>query len=455
MELFKMRCCSHRLLVWSLLGLAAVGTAGAGEWPSWRGPAQNGLSAETGLPSSWSLEGENLIWHAELVGRSTPVVVDGRVCAVGRIGEGVDRQEQVACWDAKDGRLLWEHRFNVYHTAVPFTRVGWASPAADPETGNVYVHGVGGWLWAFDQAGKIVWSRFLTEDFGHASGYGGRTQSPVVDGDLLLLSFVSSGWGDQGAPRNRYWAFDKRTGDVVWVSTPSGMPFDMNTQSGIVTGDLGGQHLVVAGDADGWIYALKAATGEKVWGFQLTKSGINANVLIAGDRVYASHSEENMDEPSMGRVVCLDAAGKELWRAGGIEAGFASPTLADGRLYIVDNSANLYALDPATGKTLWVYRLGTVGKGSPVVADGKLYVGEVNGRFHILKPAADGARQLDLDELTVQAQGIQHAEVYGSPAVAYGRVYFAAESGLYCLGDKHRKFEVVRDPPAPPPAAGQ
>ena len=66
-------------------------------------------------------------------------------------------------------------------------------------------------------------------DFG--SGYGGRTQTPLIDGNLLLMTFVTSGWGKNSAPRHRYHAWDKNTGELVWVSTPGGMPADMNTQS--------------------------------------------------------------------------------------------------------------------------------------------------------------------------------------------------------------------------------
>lgn len=438
------------------LAIAAASPVLAGEWPHWRGPSQNGISTDTGLPSSWSIEGENLIWHAELIGRSTPVVIDGRACAQGRVGEGADMQERVACWDAGTGKLLWEHRINVYHTAVPFTRVGWASPAADVETGYIYVHTVGGFLVCYDRDGKTVWSRMLTEEVGHASGYGGRTQSPIVEGDLLLLSFVSSGWGDQGAPRNRYWAFDKKTGDIVWVAAPGGMPYDMNTQSGIVVGTIAGRRTIVAGDADGHVYALALANGEKLWSFQLTKTGLNANVLIVGDRVYASHSEENIDAPTMGRVVAIDATGrgdvtktKELWRTDEIEAGFPSPLFDGERLYIVDNSANLIAIDVNTGRVLWKHNLGTVGKASPVLADGKLYVLETNGQVHILKPGPDGVETLDTEQITVPVMTDRRAaEIYGSPAVAYGRVYFATEGGIFCIGDKTRKFEAKATAPA-------
>jgi outer membrane protein assembly factor BamB len=431
------------------VAMATVAPAWSGDWTYWRGSRQNGTSPETGLVSTWSPEGENLIWKTEFIGRSTPVVVDGQVCVIGRVGESVDRQEIVACYDAETGRKRWEDPFNVYNTTVPFNRVGWASLAADPETGNIYAHGVAGQLNAYDRNGEIVWSYFTTERFGRASGYGGRTQTPLVHGDLLIISFVSAGWGEQAAPRHRYFAFDKRTGDVVWVATPGRMVKDMNTQSVPVVAAIGGETLLIGGAADGWIYAMKIDSGEKVWEFHLSKRGLNSSVVVDGDRVFAAHSEENLDAATMGRVVCIDATGKgditttgEVWRIDELAAGFPTPALKDGRLYIVDNSANLHAIDAATGKSFWTHNVGTVGKASPVWADGKLYLPETNGRFHILEPGATTCKSLDNDEITL-ADG-RYAEIYGSPAVAYGRVYLSTEAGLFCLGDKEAKFAITR-----------
>ncbi len=82
-----------------LAALAASGLAGAAEWTYWRGPAQQGVSGETGLVSSWSPEGQNLVWKAAFTGRSTPVVVDSRACVIGRVGDGIEKQEVVACFD--------------------------------------------------------------------------------------------------------------------------------------------------------------------------------------------------------------------------------------------------------------------------------------------------------------------------------------------------------------------
>ena len=196
-----------------------------------------------------------------------------------------------------------------------------------------------------------------------------------------------------------------------------------------------------------------------MWRFRLSKRGLNTSVVVENETVYATHSEENIGGGVMGAVVAIDATGAgdvtdthEKWRTH-LSIGFSSPLLKNGKLYVVDNSANLYALDAASGETKWMHSVGTVGKGSPVLADGKIYIGEVNGRFHILENNADGAKQLDTEELEVE--GGRTAEIYGSPAIAYGRVYFATEGGVYCLGDKSKPFEVTDDGVSAGPGAGK
>ena len=427
----------------AFLGLLfAASSAYPADWPSWRGPAQNGVSEETGLVKSWSP-----IWHAEFTGRSTPIVLDGRVFVIGRRGEGISQQGVVAAFDAQDGTLLWEHAYNIFHTTIPFNRVGWASLAGDPETGYVYAHTVSGLFLCFDRDGKVVWSRSLTEEFGRISGYGGRVHTPVVDEDLVIISYLSSNWGRHTPGRHRYFAFDKRSGEVVWIATPGGPPLD-TTYSVPVVATINGVRLLIGGNADGSIYAMKIRTGESVWGFKLSRRGINSSVVVAGDKVYAAHSEENLDNTALGRVVCIDATGQgdvtdthEVWRYDGVFAGYTSPVVHDGRLYLIDNSANIHALNAASGQVHWIHNIGTVGKGSPVWADGRLYAPEVNGRFAIVAPSSDTAETLDLAEIAMPDG--RPTELFGSPAIAYSRIYLSTEAGVYCLGDPAAQFKVA------------
>lgn len=417
----------------------------ASDWPSWRGPTMNGVSPETGLISNWSVDGENLIWRADFISRSTPIVMNGKVYVFGRSGNGITKQERVACFDAENGKLLWEHHHNVYNTAVPHKRVAWSSMAGDPETGNVYVIGGGGLFYCFSENGKVLWHRKMIDEFNVRTGYGGRTVSPIVDEDLVIIAFVSSSWGSHAPPFMRYYAFDKRTGEVRWVSAPGGRFTNPNVYSTPVVANINGERLLISGNADGGVYAMKVRTGEKVWQYKFSKRGLHSSVIVDGNIVFAAHGEENFDTPVMGRVVAIDATGKgditkthEIWRIDGMEVGFTSLMLNEGRLYFVDNSANLFAVDAKTGKEIWDINLGTVGKASPVWADNKIFYPEVNGRFRILEPGQEECKILDSENLTMPDG--RYAELYGSPAVAYGRVYFASEEGVYCLGNKNTKF---------------
>ena len=236
--------------------------ASAGDWSNWRGPHRDGTSDETGLVSSWSVDGENLIWKAELTTRVTPIVFDGRACVSGRTGRDLLMQELVACFDAGTGEKLWERRFPVYNTTVPFSRVGWASLAGDPETGYVYAQNVDGQFIAFDRDGGIVWQYRLGEELGRASGFGGRTLIPLVDGDRVIIGIVGAGWGDIAAPRQRYMAFDKRTGTVLWLSTPGQVMIeDFNNNGSPAVATIDGRRVVVGAGADGWVHAVDAGTG--------------------------------------------------------------------------------------------------------------------------------------------------------------------------------------------------
>jgi outer membrane protein assembly factor BamB len=419
--------------------LVLLTTASASDWAEWRGPARDGISNEKGLPSAWSPAGQNLAWKIPYGGRSAPIVMDNRVYLQNTAGKGELEQERVMCFNADTGKLLWEHRFNIYLSDVPPHRVGWASPAGDPATGNVYAFGVGGTLLALDRSGKVLWERSLGEDFGLLTTHGGRTVSPIVDGDLVIVSGVTFVWGDHGRGAHRFMAFDKRTGETIWTSAPGGRPYD-TTYAPLTIVNVNGTRLLIEGASDGMVHAIKAQTGEPVWKIEISKRGINSGVVMHGRDAIVTHSEENLDSSEMGMIASVDATGhgeikkdQVRWSVFGWMGGFSSPVIDGERLYQIDNSANLAAFDLNTGKQLWRLTLGTVQKASPVLADGKLYVGTESGKFYILKPSATGCEILDQKQLGTE---LQPEVIIASVAVSNGRVYLVSDSNLYAIGKK-------------------
>lgn len=427
------------------------------DWADWRGPLRDGTSLEKGLPEKWSKDGDNLLWKAPYGGRSAPIVMNGRVFIFNTSGEGETFQERVLALDAETGKMIWEYKFNVYSSDVPPRRAAWSSPVGDPSTGNVYAFGVCNELVALSFTGKLLWQRSLTDEFGAWTTHGGRTVSPIVEGNLVIVSTVTDGFADIASRRHRYYAFDKISGEAVWVSTPGGRPFD-TTYSTPVVATVDGTRMMIAGGGDGSVSAMKVATGEPVWNYPMSKRGVNPGVVVKDNIAYVSHQEENIDSNEMGLLAAIDLsakgsitktsnADKIKYAIYNYQLGPASPVIDGNLIYFVDAGANLFAFNRGDGKKMWELNLGTIQKASPVLADGKLYVGTENGTFYILKPSLTGCQILDKEELepitneSLKTESGDEAvaaneQIIGGAAVSRGRIYFVSTKHVYAIGKK-------------------
>ncbi len=206
------------VLCWASLWARARGASRSATGRKCAGPIATARPRETGLPEKWALNGENFLWRVPYGGRSAPIVMGNRVYVQNPAGRGTDLQERVMCLDADTGKVVWEYKFNIFQSDVPPHRVGWASPAADPETGNIYALGVGATgRRARARTASCCGSGRIGEEFAAFTTHGGRTMSPLIDGDLVIVSAAVSNWGTMATARIRFIALDKRTGEIVYV----------------------------------------------------------------------------------------------------------------------------------------------------------------------------------------------------------------------------------------------
>jgi len=437
-----------------VLGLSLAVSAQAprrvalGDWPEMRGPNRDGVSRETGLIDRWVLNGENFLWRAPYGGRSAPIVMGNRVYVQNPSGRGAQLQERVMALDADTGKLIWEYKFNIFQSDVPPHRVGWASPAADPETGNIYALSGGAQVIALNKDGKLLWQRSFGEEYAAFTTQGGRTMPPLIDGDLVIVSAAVSNWGTQANRAHRFMALDKRTGEVVYVGNPGGRPYDTAYASPLVA-TINGMRLLIAGLGDGGIHAIKPQTGERVWSFVASKRAINTGVVVKDNIVIVSHGDENLDTTQLGMIGAIDGSQTgdiktTKWAVKGTEFAYSPPLLDGTRVYQIDAGSTLGAFDIDTGKELWTLPLGTAQKAPPVLADGKIYVGTDNGKFFIVRPRPDGAEILSAVELPTSTNSCCGSEgtpqqILAGAAVSRGRIFFVSSDAVYAIGSKQPK----------------
>ena len=77
-------------------------------WPHWRGPNHNGISAEKNLPTSWSIS-KNIVWKTELPwwGAATPIIWGDKIFIVSpSAADSGSRSGSTALWPRSDQRAV-------------------------------------------------------------------------------------------------------------------------------------------------------------------------------------------------------------------------------------------------------------------------------------------------------------------------------------------------------------
>jgi outer membrane protein assembly factor BamB len=414
----------------------------------------NGASLEKNLPSDWSPKGKNLLWRKPEFGtRCTPIAMNGKLYFIARHKpETTEEGERIVCIDAKTGTMIWENVHNIFLSDAPAERVGWASCVGDPETGNVYALGIGCMLKCLNgETGEVLWQRSMLEEFGMLSTYGGRTNFPEIFENMLIVSGVMTQYGENSVPAHRFLALDKLTGEPIWFMSTRPRPED-TTYSTPVFATFNGQAAMLFGGADGALYAVQPRTGKLIWKYQASPRGFNVSPLVIGNKVYCAFGEKSQaDTTILGGIFALDGNSqglipeeKLLWKINAQVVSRCSPVHHDGFIYLVDDGGTLLGIDAEAGKVVYKQKVGRIMFGSLVMGDGKIYCAETTGNVWIFEPQSDGK----LKQLSRQRLGTGE-EIYSSPIIYQGRVYFASFDAMYCIGTEGAA--VAADPMPPQP----
>jgi len=410
------------------------------DWLFARGDQGIGVSTETGLPEE--LTG-TLLWTHHIQGGGIPVVAGGKVYQFGYYGSGEQVEESLTCLDLKSGELLWDRRRQDFISDIVYDRYGVGSSCIDPQTGNVYFQTSPGELVGYAPDGSLLWERSLMEEFARLTFPNGRTGGPCVDEDLVILHAITANWGKNGPARDRFYAFDKESGDLVWTSTPGTTPKDSSFAPLVFENLEDGRRVFYSGTGCGHVICVDARSGQPLWRFKMSHGGVNAGVVLHEDLVIAVHGKENIDSSRIGRMVAIRKPFKlpvlgepileiskqsEAWRNDELESFTSSPVLYNDRVYTTVKTGELFCNDARSGETLWTLKLSPDQiHAAPTWADGKLYVPMFDGKVSVVKDLGSTGKilsQIDLGSSCLAA-----------PAVAHGRVLIQSKKKLFCFGE--------------------
>ncbi len=420
---FMLRLSRQTLGIIVCIGTLFAGSSGddrtfAADWPQWRGPRRDAVSAEKGLLPSWPAEGPALAWQASRLGSgySSVVVGGGRLFTIGR----QESQVVVTALDSATGLTTWTR------TIGETSRNPCSTPTLDGE--YLYALDPDGELVCLQaKTGEIVWKKSFVDEFaGQMMSGRGYGESPLIDDERLICT--------PGGADAALVALDKRTGGVVWKAQlpelgPAGRD-GAGFSSAVVTVAAGlRQYVQLVGRG---VIGIDARDGRFLWGYNgianetaniptpivhdefvfaangytagsvLLKlvadtsptafQGVKAEVVYSltasqfqnhhggvvrlGEYLYGGHGNNN------GLPTCLELqTGRVVWKRRGPGVGSAAVVYADGRLYFRYQNGVVALIEASTGGYKLLGTLNVPGAGGdswahPVISDGRLYLRE-------------------------------------------------------------------------------
>ena len=384
------------------------------DWPQWRGPHRDGLSAEKNLLKSWPQGGPPLAWKAGGAGEgySSFAVAGGRIFTLGARGD----REYVVALDAATGKRLWE----VDH-GRRFTNDRGDGPRSTPtvDGGRLYVFGASGDLSSLDPAsGEIGWTVNVIREFGGQNIKWGFSESPLVSGDRIIVSPGGSGSGIV--------AVNKATGKLLWKAEA-----DTAGYSSAVLHEIGGvrQAIIFTGQR---ALGLDIANGHVLWSYDRVANRV-ANIatpIARGNHVFLSSDYGTGAAlleltPSAGAL-----SAREVYFTREMRNHHASSVLIGGYLYGF-SSAILTAMKFDTGEVAWRDR--SVGKGSLVFADERLYLFSERGVAALVEATPSGYREHG--RFTLETGSLP---TWTHPVVANGRLLLRDQDTVYAYDVRGR-----------------
>jgi outer membrane protein assembly factor BamB len=392
------------------------------DWPQWQGPERNDISHETGLLKDWPKEGPKLLWKVQGCGAGfvTPSIAAGRIFSMGNI----DSTEYVSCRTEKNGVELWKAEVG----PVRSEGSGYPGPRCTPTVdGNrVYALGLNGDLVCLKVPdGQELWRKGLVKDFGGQPGGWGYTESPLVDGDKVLVT--------PGGKKASIVAFDKLKGSLLWAAKVEGdkQP-DRAGYASIIVASVDGQRQYVQFMGRG-VVGIDAETGKYRWRYNKPANG-TANIstpLFHDHYVFASSAYST----GGGLVKLTRDGGKtaatEVYFTDEMQNHHGGMVLVDDYLY-GESNGQLTCLRFLTGEIAWQSK--APGKGSITYADGRLYYRNEGGRNFLIE--ANPSKYVQHGVFPQPDRSKQPA--WAHPVVANGRLYIADQDTLLCYDVKQK-----------------
>ena len=410
-----------RTILLSVICLATSHLCLAENWTRFRGANGQGISTEKDLPIEWS-DTQNVVWKTEIPGNgwSSPVVFEDHIFLTTATNDG--KSCRVICLKRKDGAIVWNREVHVQETGPKRDQNSYATPTPVTDGKKVYAVFADGAVVAVDYQGQLLWKNSEVE-FHSLHGLGA---SPILIGDQLIMPFDGNSAEDRQIGWKIPWdkavvlSLDTATGQVRWKGKRG--KSRVGHVSPILIDD--GKQVVTAGGDR--VQSHDVASGQRIWSVYSQGEGVTPSPAIGDGLIFTS---SGFEEPTI-RAIRLGGEGDvtethiEWEQKKGVPA-IPSLLYVKPFLYTITRDNILHCINALDGGIEWVKRLSGKYWASPILADGRIYILSEDGVTLVLRPGEK------YDEIARNSLG---ETCMASMAVSQGHFYIRTANRLYCIG---------------------
>lgn len=431
-----------------LIGLLAVASVRADDWPQWLGPQRDGVWRETGLLDKFPAGGPKVLWKEAIgPGYAGPAVAGDRVYLMDRIRPKEDAKvergilpggERVLCLETATGKLVWEHKYDCPYVSISYPSGPRTTPVVRKD--RVWTLGTMGDLLCLEaKTGKVVWSKNLAKDYKIKPPVWGFSASLLLDGDRLI-SLV-------GGKGSAVCAFDAATGKELWKALESE---EVGYAPPVIV-EAGGKQQLIIWLSDS-VNGLGPESGKVYWSEPYPADGkpMRPAVSIATPRpldgglfvtsFYHGPLMLELDGKKPAATVRWRGTSNEIEKPDGLHALMATPLLFDGHIYGVCGMGELRCLDAKTGKEAWKTYAATGGKQTAfstaflVRESDRCWLFNDQGELIVAKLSPKGYEELSRAKLLEPTQGARgRTVVWSHPAFANKCVFARNDKEIVCV----------------------
>ena len=397
------------LFLATVSGLLLVSTLlRAADWPAWRGPRGDGISAEQ-LPDALPVEGFKRLWKAQVgVGFTAAAISNGRLYTLGNLGKS--DVATLFCLDAGSGKEIWSKTWPSALAPTMYEGGPNAAPVIDGDSLYVVVKPARV-IRLHADSGEVDWEVDLKSSLKTDLSPWGIAGAPMIIGDAVALNYGSNGT-----------LLDKRTGKLRWSTGAKGSSFNVPA-----VGRIGSEPamLILATNA---LVGVRLKDGAEQFRHPFGEGYFchASDPIVRGNEVFISSADHG------GQLIEF-GTGKPIvaWKSREFGNFMSTPVFLDGHLYGINtcdvkpSETSLRCVEWKTGKVLWSEK--GFGWGSLLAAErGRILLLSDKGELSLASVSPSGFRLIG----RFQALG---GKCWTPPVLANGRVYLRNAAGdLVC-----------------------